>query len=153
MRGFLRRCRGVVGMGLTWAVAWSALFFTLGVVIGIFDPDSIDPGEEPILIARIGALIGFVAGAGFGLLISLAEARKKLVHLSLMRAGLWGAIASSALPLLTAANDNMIILMAPIGAILGVTSVGVARRAEARRRARTSAIHAWRRTPTERNRH
>jgi hypothetical protein len=115
MRAFLRRCRGVLGMGLTWSVAWAALFFALGVVIGIFDPDSIDPGEEPYRIAQIGAIVGCVAGTGFGLLISFGEARKKLLNLSLARAGLWGAVASSLLPLLTSANDNMVIFMAPIG--------------------------------------
>lgn len=130
MHKFLRRCRGVLGIGLTWSVAWAALFFALGVVISIFDPDSIDPGEEPYRIAQIGAIVGFVAGAGFGLLIAFGEARKKLLNLSLARAGLWGAIASSLLPLLTSANDNMVIFMAPIGAALGAASVGVAKRAE-----------------------
>ena len=139
MRNLLKRCRGILGMGLTWAVAIGALFFMLAVVIGFFDPDSIDPGEAPILLARIGALVGFIAGSAFGLLMSFAEARKRILNLSLMRAGLWGAIASSLLPLLTSANDNMVILMAPIGAILGATSVAVAKRAERTRARLTSA--------------
>jgi Mg/Co/Ni transporter MgtE len=130
MRDFLRRCRGVFGMGVTWAVAWAALFFALGVVIGIIDPDSIDPGEEPNQFARIGAIVGFIAGAAFGLLILFAEARKKLLNLSLARAGLWGAIASSLFPLLTSVNDSMVIFMAPIGAVLGAASVGAAKRVE-----------------------
>jgi hypothetical protein len=130
MRNFLKRCRGVFGMGLTWAVAIGGLFFTLALVIGFFDPDSIDPGESLLLVARIGALVGFIAGSAFGLVMSFAEARKRILNLSLTRAGLWGAIASSLFPLLTTANDNMVILMAPIGAVLGATSVGLAKRAE-----------------------
>src|SRR5262245_11574765 len=130
MREFLRRCRGVLRMGLTWAVVWATIFFALGVTIGIIDPDSIDPGEEPYRFAWIGTIVGFVAGSAFGLLISLAERRKTLLNLSLARAGLWGAIASSLFPLLTQVNDSMIIFMAPIGAALGAASVGVAKRAE-----------------------
>jgi hypothetical protein len=130
MPNFLKRCRGIFGMGLTWAVGFAAFFLMLTAVIGYFDPDSIDPGESPILFARIGALIGFIAGSTFGVLFSFAEARKKILNLSLMRAGLWGAIASSLFPLLTTATDSMVIVMAPIGAILGVASVGVAKRAE-----------------------
>jgi hypothetical protein len=130
MREFLRRCRWVLRMGLTWAVVWAAIFLALGVTIGIIDPDSIDPGEEPYRFAWIGATVGFVGGAAFGLLISVAEGRKKLLNLSLARAGLWGAIASSLFPLLTQVNDSMIIFMAPIGAALGAASVGAAKRAE-----------------------
>ena len=99
-------------------------------MIGFFDPDSIDPGESPILFARIGALIGFIVGSTFGVLFSFAEARKRILNLSVVRAGLWGAIASSLFPLLTTATDSMIIVMAPIGAVLGATSVAVAKRAE-----------------------
>src|SRR5262249_27873222 len=130
MRNFLKRCRGIFGMGLTWAVAFAAFFLTLTSALGFFDPDSIDPGETPMLFARIGALVGFVAGSTFGVLLSFVEARKRILNLSLMRAGLWGAIASSLFPLLTTANDSMIIVMAPVGAILGATSVGIAKRAE-----------------------
>ena len=117
-------------MGLTWAVGFAAFFLILTAVIGFFDPDSIDPGESPVLFARIGALVGFVAGSTFGVLLSFAEARKRILNLSLIRAGLWGAIASSLFPLLTTAADSMIIVMAPIGAMLGATSVAVAKRAE-----------------------
>lgn len=117
-------------MGLTWSFAFAAFFLALTAVIGFFDPDSIDPGESPILFARIGALIGFIVGSTFGVLFSFAEARKRILHLSVVRAGLWGAIASSLFPLLTTATDTMIIVMAPIGAILGATSVAVAKRAE-----------------------
>src|SRR5215510_11682351 len=130
MRNWLRRWRGILGMGLTWAVGFAAFFLMLTAVIGYFDPDSIDPGESPILFARIGALIGFITGSTFGVLFSFAEARKRILNLSLVRAGLWGAIASSLFPLLTTAADSMIIVMAPIGAMLGATSVAVAKRAE-----------------------
>ena len=65
MRAFLRKCRGAIGIGVTWAVAWGAIFAALGVIVGIFDPDSIDPGEDPVRIGRIGAIFGFVSGVAF----------------------------------------------------------------------------------------
>ena len=47
MKRLLRKLRGAIGVGLTWGVLWALIAFALGVIIGVVDPDSIDPGEEP----------------------------------------------------------------------------------------------------------
>ena len=47
-----------------WSVAWAAIFALLGVIIGVVNPDSIDPGEEPLRIAWIGGVLGFISGTG-----------------------------------------------------------------------------------------
>lgn len=132
MRTFLRRCRGALGFGVTWGVAWAAIFGALGLIIGVVDPDSIDPGEEPIRIAWIGALLGFVSGGAFAVLLSLADGRKTIRRLSLSRAALWGALGSAVFPLLTPANNSMLLFICPIGAALAAGSVAIARRAELR---------------------
>lgn len=142
MRVFLRRCRGALGFGVTWGVVWAAIFFALGTVIGFIDPDSIDPGEEPIRIARIGAFLGFVSGAAFALLLSLGDGRKTIRRLSLIRVAIWGALGSALFPLLTTANNSMLIMICPIGAALAAGSVAIAKRAELRASAELPKLSA-----------
>jgi len=132
MGAFLRRCRGALGIGVTWGAVWAAIFAALAVIIGLVDPDSIDPGEGPIQVAGIGAVFGFVSGVGFGVLLSLAEGRKAIRDLSLGRAALWGMLGTAAFPLLTPVNNSMLLFVCPIGAALAAASVAVAKRAELR---------------------
>jgi len=94
MRAFLRRCRGALGISIAWGAVWAAIFAALTVVIGIVDPDSIDPGETVARIAWIGGVFGLVSGAVFSLLLSLAERRKTIRDLSLRRAALWGVVGA-----------------------------------------------------------
>ena len=130
MGAFLRRCRGALGIGVTWGAVWAAIFAALAVIIGLVDPDSIDPGEGPIRVAGIGAVFGFVSGVGFGVLLSLAEGRKAIRDLSLGRAALWGMLGTAAFPLLTPVNNSLLLFVCPIGAALAVASVAVAKQAE-----------------------
>jgi hypothetical protein len=130
MREFLRKCRGVLGMGAVFAAAWAVILTGIAMVIGVFDPDSIDPGEGPGRIAAIGAMVGFITGAGFGALLALAERRRSLRDLSIWRSALWGAVAPAAWALLTTVNDSMMILLCPVGAALAAGSVALAKRAE-----------------------
>jgi hypothetical protein len=132
MRNFLRKVRGALGIGATWAVAWGAIFTGIAFVIGIFDPDSIDLGETPIRIGAIGGLFGFISGVAFGATLALADGRKVLSRLSVGRAALWGALGTALFPLLTAVDDSMLILVCPIGAALAAGSVAIAKRAELR---------------------
>ena len=132
MGAFLRRCRGALGIGVTWGAVWAAIFAALAVIIGLVDPDSIDPGEGPIRVAGIGAVFGFVSGVGFGVLLSLAEGRKAIRDLSLGRAALWGMLGTAAFPLLTPVNNSLLLFVCPIGAALAVASVAVAKQAQLR---------------------
>ncbi len=132
MRAFLRKCRGVLGIGVTWAVAWAAIFAALSIVVGIIDPDSIDQGEGPLGLARIGGIFGFISGIVFGATLALADGRKVLSKLSVGRAALWGAIGTAAFPLLTAVNNSPLITLCPIGAALAAGSVAIAKKAELR---------------------
>lgn len=82
MRNWLRRARGAIGMGVTWAVAWSAV------------------GTLPRWVFRINAdapfplifgVFGFVAGATFFGLLVLTQRRRSFDELSLPRFAAWGA--------------------------------------------------------------
>jgi len=132
MKSFLRKLRGVVSIGLTWGTLWGLLMFLTGVIIGIVDPDSIDPGESPVIIGAILGGMGFVSGALFGILLCLAERRKTIRDLSVLRAGIWGTIAAAAPLLLTPAPDGMVVILCPLGAAFAAGSVALARRAEGR---------------------
>jgi hypothetical protein len=111
---------------------WGAIFAAIGLIVRVIDPGSIDPGEEPIVIAGIGAILGFVSGAGFGALLAVAERGKRIRDLSLGRAALWGALATSVWPLLTPADNRMLLFLCPIGAALAATSIAIAKRAALR---------------------
>jgi hypothetical protein len=130
MRAFLRKCRGALGLSLLSAAAWAIIFALISVVIGVFDPDSIDAGEGPLHVAPIGAVYGFISGAVFALLLALGEGRRTLRDLSTKRAALWGMLGTAAYPLLTRVDDMAVLILGPIGAALAAVSVAVAKKAE-----------------------
>jgi len=129
MNRFLRKLRGVLGTGLTWGVLWAAIGLAVGLIVGVVDPDSIDPGEAPIIIAAFVGIGGFISGVTFGTILSIAEGRKSILDLSLSRAALWGILGAAALPLLAGKIDQLIITC-PLGALFAMGSVAIARRAQ-----------------------
>jgi hypothetical protein len=132
MNTLLRKLRGMLGVGITWAVGWGIVMFILGTIIGIVDPDSIDPGEEPWRLALMVSTVGFISGSAFALILSSAERRKSVKDLSTWRAALWGALGGAALPLLTTMNDSVLLNTIPLGAIFAASTVAIARRAALR---------------------
>ncbi len=83
MAKWLRRIRGAIGMGFTWAAAWSAVGFVPRWVLGI-------NGDLPFPLL-FGAL-GFIAGVTFSGLLVLTEGRRRLDEMSLPRFAGWGAV-------------------------------------------------------------
>ena len=135
MNDLLRRLRGLAGIGLTWGLLWA--LFGVALVMGLrgFAPAS--AGESPLVVGRVLGYAGFVSGVAFGTLLTVAERRRNLQSLVLWRAGLWGAIGAAVIPLLTAADDRMVILTCPLGLLFATTSILLARRAELRAEGRT----------------
>jgi hypothetical protein len=115
-------------MGITWAVLWALIFFLIGTIIGVVDPDSIDPGEEPHRIAGIGAIFGFISGLFFSALLATGDRHKKIRDLSMGRAALWGLLGTAAFPLLTPVDNSMALIFGPIGAALAAGMVAVAKK-------------------------
>ena len=83
MQNWLRRIRGAIGMGLTWAAAWFAAGFVPRWVFGI---NSDLP--FPLLFGGL----GFIAGATFSGLLVLTEGRRRFDQMSLPRFAAWGAM-------------------------------------------------------------
>ena len=132
MKRLLRKLRGAIGVGLTWGVLWALIAFALGVIIGVVDPDSIDPGEEPWIMGAIVGTTGFVCGLVFSAILAFAEDRKTIRDLSPWRAALWGMLGSAALPLLTGMQDSVALNTVPLGALFASGSILIARRAALR---------------------
>jgi len=83
MGKWLRRIRGAIGMGFTWATAWFAVGFVPRWVFGI--------GSDLPFPLLFGAL-GFIAGVTFSGLLVLTEGRRRFDQMSLPRFAAWGAM-------------------------------------------------------------
>jgi hypothetical protein len=86
MKKWLRRIRGAVGMGLTWALVWAPVAVLIGLIV---DPDGSMDEMWPV----IGAYPGFLGGVVFSVVLAVAARRRGLEDLSLGRVALWGAAA------------------------------------------------------------
>ena len=132
MKRLLERARGVLGTALTWAAAWVGLGIGIGALVG-FSLRYIVP------LALNNAVGGFIAGASFAVILSIAERHKSLEDLSLRRVAMWGAVGGlllSCIPL--AFGVPLAYLLGPlvinmgIGAGMASGSVALAKRAEDR---------------------
>lgn len=83
MRKWLRRIRGAIGMGFTWAAAWFAVGFVPRWVFGIYSDLPF-----PLLFGGL----GFIAGVTFSGLLVLTEGRRRFDQMSLPRFAGWGAL-------------------------------------------------------------
>ena len=102
MKPFLRRLRGIIGTGLTWAAGWMGLIgLVVFPVLALFGaPIFSDFGLYLKNVLIVGEL-GFIAGGSFGLVMTALERRKKLEDLSFFRIALWGGIGGLALAAIT----------------------------------------------------
>jgi len=92
MNKWLKRIRGVLGTGLTWAAGWSVVGAINGVVTAVFSGGG--PGLLSGLLFTVGwfAGVGFVGGAVFSVVLGIAEGRRRFDQMSLPRFAGWGAL-------------------------------------------------------------
>lgn len=99
MSRWLRRIRGAVGMGVTWAVGWALV----GVLIGVSTLLGLPMGWFiAVFDAPLPALAvpGFFAGAAFSTVLGIAGRRRRFDELSLPVFTAWGAAGGLLLSLL-----------------------------------------------------
>ena len=128
MRKWLRRIRGAIGMGVTWAAVWSAAGLVPRWVFG-FNAD--------VPFPLVFGVLGFVAGLTFSGLVVLTEGRRRFDQISLPRFAGWGAMAGLLLSALFAKAASLdwgdVLAIAPTfalaSAVCASASLVVARRA------------------------
>ena len=126
MKRWLRRIRGAVGMGLTWAVGWAlvgvliGLSWSLGLPMGWF----VEVFDAPLPAL---AIPGFFGGAVFSMVLGIAGRRHRFDELSLPRFGAWGAVGGLLLtvPIVTVSTLSLIPAAVAIG-IVALLSAGSA---------------------------
>ena len=97
MKKWLKRLRGLVGIGLTWAAAWGgvgAILGLLGFLSGAFTALNIF-GSVILFV-----ILGFPAGVTFSLVLGIAERRRTFDEMSLPRFAGWGALGGLLLSVL-----------------------------------------------------
>lgn len=137
MKKWLRRVRGAVGLGITWALCWAPVAVLIGFIV---DPDNSMDEMWP----AIGAYPGFLGGVVFSIVLGVAARHRRLDELSVPRTAAWGALAGvivGALPFLIGdATTDRVWLLATvvIGTITALSaasaagSLALAQRAERR---------------------
>ena len=107
MKKWLRRTRGAVGMGLTWA-AGGAL---VGLLIEIF----VDPmGSFVDMWIPALAYPGFLGGAVFATMLGIAGGRRRFDELSLPRFAAWGAVGGLLLGVFAVVTGVAIGILGPL---------------------------------------
>jgi hypothetical protein len=89
---WLRRIRGAIGMGLTWAAVWGGAGAI--IVLGFLLVTGSRPDAPfPLMFSAF----GFVAGVLFSGVLGLVEGRRRFDQLSLPRFAAWGAVGGALL--------------------------------------------------------
>jgi hypothetical protein len=131
MKGLLRRLRGIIATGLTWAVGWAGLYGALLLVMRLLGAEAQwDLSLVLRVVFNVGSL-GFIAGSMFGAILSLQERHKKLEDLTFGRIALWGGLAGLGIvALLGAAYIGPVIIFTVLGVGSATGTVALARRAK-----------------------
>ncbi len=115
MRKWLRRVRGALGMGLTWAFAWFGAGMILLLIVG---PDAAD---VPFPLGF--GLLGFLAGVTFSAVLGLVEGRRRFDQMSLPRFAGWGAVGGLLFSLIfvpaAALGAGALLVLGPVFALSG----------------------------------
>lgn len=135
MKKWLRRIRGAIGMGLTWAAAWFGAGLILLLVAGF--------GAADVPFPLFFGLLGFLAGVMFSAVLGIVEGRRRFDQMSLPRFAVWGGIGGlllSGIFVLAAAlggqGPGEALVLGPVFALAGAGSaagsLALARMAEDR---------------------
>ncbi|MGE0439088.1 MAG: hypothetical protein AB7L66_02705 [Gemmatimonadales bacterium] len=120
--------RGLLGFGAFTGAVWGLVGLAIGMAVLVFDPASIDAGEEPYWIAFYFSRAGITAGIFAGLLIAQAERRKAVTSLRAIRLSGWGALGGVAVSLFGLGPAPMWPIFALLGAGTGLMAWTAVRR-------------------------
>ena len=139
MRKWLRRIRGAIGMGLTWAITWFGSALVWRFVVGF------PPGDD-VPFPIIFGVLGLLAGGTFSGVLSVVEGRRRFDEMSVPRFAALGAFAGllfSAILGLALGLGRELLVLAPVVTLAGAASaagtLALARKAEERESLAASA--------------
>jgi len=95
MKKWLKRIRGAVGMGLTWAAGWGVVGAVVGLVTLAMGTPALG-GMGLVGGALMWTVVGFVGGALFSTVLGITEGRRTFHEMSLPRFAAWGAAGAGA---------------------------------------------------------
>lgn len=127
----MRRIRGAIGIGLTWAAAWFAAGMVLLFVVGF--------GAADVPFPLFFGLLGFLTGIVFSGILGAAAGRRRFDQMSMPRVSGWGAaggLVLSGILIATADTGGAALVLLPVFGAAGAISAGgtlaLARRGERR---------------------
>jgi hypothetical protein len=128
MRTWLRRIRGAIGIGVTWAAVWFAAGSVPRWVFGVNT-------DAPLPL--VFGVFGLAAGMVFSAVLALTEGRRSFDEMSLPRFAVWGAMGGLLLSALFAKVGSLgwgdVLALAPTlavaSAVSAAGSLAMARRA------------------------
>ena len=131
---WLKRARGVVGMGLIWAAGGVAVGGVIELLANVL------PGGFPIASAvdmwpQTLAVLAFRRGVVFGVVLGLARNGRRFEEFSLAQFAVWGAVAGlivGAIALAKGAGVAFVGITTLLSAVAGAGSLALARMAERR---------------------
>ena len=130
MKKWLRRIRGAVGMGLIWATAWFGAGLILLLIVGA--------GAADVPFPLFFALLGFLAGVIFSVILRIVEGGRSFDQMSLPRFAAWGGVGGLLLAGIMAAiiGGDALLVLGPVFALSGAAcasgSLALARMAKGR---------------------
>ena len=127
MRKWLRRIRGAIGIGLTWAITWFSAGMVWRFVVGF------GPGDVPFPLVFAG--LGFLTGATFSGVLGVVEGRRRFDQMSVPRFAALGAVAGFLFSVpLTLTGGEFLVWLGPVVALAGAVSaagtLAIARKAD-----------------------
>jgi hypothetical protein len=125
MRTWLRRIRGAVVVGLTWAVGWGLV----GLLVMETFVDS--HGRIADIWPMVLGIPGFLGGVIFSVMLGMADGRRRFNDLSLPRFGVLGAVTGALLGVAGVAaiglSGLIIVPLTLLGAASAAGSLALAR--------------------------
>ena len=91
METWLRRVRGALGMGVTWALGWAPIGALFGLALGLM-AGGLPLGTVALNFFKLFAVMGFLGGTTFAGVLRFAEGHHRFEELSLPRFAALGAL-------------------------------------------------------------
>ena len=136
MKDWVRRIRGAIGMGVTWATGWGLVGGAFGLALAVLLPSVFGLGVIA-QVAGVWAGAGFLGGAVFSSVLRLADGRRRFDELSLARFAALGGMGGGLVgAVMWGAGDVLAVqaVAVGIGTLLGAASAAgalvIARRAD-----------------------